>query len=350
MSKKNGSLAIIVLIILGGIYVYIHQVALPEKNSVVKTRTVVDMSGKSIILPEQVQRIGNNGISVPSVILMLGGASKLVAITSGIAKNSWFAKVHQRIEKVATPFAAVVDMERLLMTKPDVVILWSGNEELQNKIESAGIPVVTVFFSNSEEFKRAVFILGEVLGPQETEAAIKFNRYYDSVVKVITDKDSQLSSLKKPKVYYSADAPLNTEGKNSFVTFWIEKAGGVNVAAEWGIDAVRADILMENVIKEDPEIIIVRDAVNKTKILQDDRWKNITAVKNKAVYVNPKGVNVWCTRSGESALQLLWAAKVLHPDVYADIDMSQAVKEFYKTFYSYELSNDEINGILNPTL
>ncbi|WP_345943217.1 hypothetical protein [Campylobacter concisus] len=46
-------------------------------------------------------------------------------------------------------------------------------------------------------------------------------------------------------------------------------------------------------------------------------------------------------------MQILWAAKILHPEIFKDIDIAAETKKFYKEFLHYELSNDEINYILN---
>ena len=48
----------------------------------------------------------------------------------------------------------------------------------------------------------------------------------------------------------------------------------------------------------------------------------------------------------EEALQILWAAKMLNPDVFADLDLEAKVKDFYAKYYGYELSDDEAAKIL----
>jgi iron complex transport system substrate-binding protein len=60
------------------------------------------------------------------------------------------------------------------------------------------------------------------------------------------------------------------------------------------------------------------------------------------------GVYLWCVRSSEGALQPLWAAKTLYPELFKDMDMNSEVKEFYKTFYNYDLNDNEADDILNP--
>lgn len=35
--------------------------------------------------------------------------------------------------------------------------------------------------------------------------------------------------------------------------------------------------------------------------------------------------------------------------MFKDVDMNKETKNFYKTFYNYNLIDDEVNSILNPT-
>ncbi|BBB89800.1 MAG TPA: ABC transporter substrate-binding protein [Methylomusa anaerophila] len=312
------------------------------------TRVVADMAGNRVVLPAEVTRITTNGVSLSSLLLLLGAAPKLVATSPVVQDNPWFAKVFPGIRNIPAVFAGTLHLEELLKVKPEVVILWSNNDLLKKQLESVRIPVFIVYFSTPAEFKQAVTLLGQVLGPREADKAARFCRYFDGIVGQLTARQAAADPNRKPGVYYIADHLLNTEGKNSVVTSWIAMAGGVNVAAAGGVESVRADISMESLVNWQPDVIITRDADQRALVFQDSRCQQLPAVLNGEVYVSPKGVNAWCTRSGESALQLLWAAKILQPDRFRDIDMNQAVREFYKIFYDYELNETEVQAILHP--
>jgi len=66
------------------------------------------------------------------------------------------------------------------------------------------------------------------------------------------------------------------------------------------------------------------------------------------VYLNPKGVYLWSVRSAEGALEPLWLAKILHPELAASLDIKQKTKEFYRDNYYYELSDEETENIMFP--
>jgi iron complex transport system substrate-binding protein len=53
-------------------------------------------------------------------------------------------------------------------------------------------------------------------------------------------------------------------------------------------------------------------------------------------------------RSAEGALQPLWLVKILHPELCQDLDLKQKVREFYKTYYFYEVTESDLDEILDP--
>ena len=87
--------------------------------------------------------------------------------------------------------------------------------------------------------------------------------------------------------------------------------------------------------------------LNAEKIYENNAYAVTNAVKNKRVYVTPAGVFSWDRYGAEGALQILWVAKTLHPEIFKDIDIAAETKKFYKEFLHYELSDDEVNYILN---
>ena len=99
-----------------------------------------------------------------------------------------------------------------------------------------------------------------------------------------------------------------------------------------------------------PDVIIIGRA-KAPEILQktyeNPIYVGTKAVKNKRVYVNPTGFFSWDRYGAEGALQILWAAKILHPENFKDLDIAAETKKFYKKFLHYELSDDEVNYILN---
>ena len=139
---------------------------------------------------------------------------------------------------------------------------------------------------------------------------------------------------------------LKVDGTGTIVDMWIKLAGGVNAVQK---DGFKMEMSAEELININPDIIIVGGADNQKaveKIYADSVFAGLKAVKDKKVYGNPKGVFSWDRYGAESALQILWAAKTIQPELFADIDIKAETKAFYKKFMNYELSDEEFGYIL----
>jgi iron complex transport system substrate-binding protein len=316
----------------------------PERTA---TRNVVDMSGRTVAVPVTVNRVAANGMSLTQLILLLGAERKLAATMPAIKADPWYGRVFHHLKTIPAPFMGIgVHIEELLAAKPQVVFLWSETDNLRDRITALGIPVVVLSYSDPAGLKRAVSIMGNVLGPSETKTAKKFIKYYDGNIKRALAGTASLPASKLVRVYYVSSTPLTTEGGGTMVNAWIGAAGGVNVADRAGLRGIGVTVSMEDILRWNPEVIIVRDAKMKNEITSSPQWRDIDAVRKQRVYVNPKGVNVWCARSGDGALQMLWAARTLHPGLFRDLDMEGEVRTFYSTFYNYRLSGEELDLVM----
>jgi iron complex transport system substrate-binding protein len=81
------------------------------------------------------------------------------------------------------------------------------------------------------------------------------------------------------------------------------------------------------------------------EMANDTRFNELKAMKNQHVYISPTGVFFWDAGS-QQILQLMWLAKIQHPEKFEDLDMHNEIKEFYTRFYDYNLTDDEADRIL----
>lgn len=306
------------------------------------TRTVKDMTGHTVTIPARVSRVAVGG-ALNQMVLMLGSPQKIVATATAVQSNPMFVKIYPQIKGVTAPFViADANVEQLLATRPEVI--FGGGDALRG----LGIPVVEVSLRDPEEIKQAVRLVAEVLGPAEQKIAARFCREYDANIKRVTERTKGIPEAKRLKVYYAGNKALTSDGKNSITTSWIEMAGGINVAAEAGLDGVGRMVSLEDVIGWNPDVIIATGAATREEMLRNPQWKRIEAVVKHRVYLNPKGVYLWSVRSAEEALQTLWVAKALYPDLFTDLDLGREVKRFYEVYYKYRLSDLEVGEILEP--
>ena len=322
-----------------------------------KTREVAGANGRKFSIPANVERIAAAG-AMNQIVFMLGGGDKLVATAEGVQKG-FFPVVFPRIKEIPAacggPGPGTLNMETLLKANPQVVFGSYVNDKDVETLASAGIALFGLKLETPPDIKDTISMIGKIIGPEAEQKAAAFNRYYDQNLDY-----ARQTTAAAPKVKVFAansdggSGPIGTVPANDILTSYINAAGGINIAAE-KLPALLADgsatVDFEFLIGQQPEAIIAQnrqiyDYITDGK--NGSQWQYLDAVKNKKVYLNPKGVYLWSVRSAEGALEPLWLAKIMHPEKTADLDIKQKTREFYRDNYRYELSDAQVENILFP--
>ncbi|MDO5045414.1 ABC transporter substrate-binding protein [Campylobacter sp.] len=312
-----------------------------------EVRVVSDMAGNEVKLPAKTEKIAALWHANNQIILTVGGADKIVATTDKIKQNQWFTHIYKPIAQIpASLNGNDIQIEELLKLAPDAVIV--SNKNYREELVKRGFNVFYALFTNYEDMKKSVIMTGEVIGGDAPMKAKEFNAYFDENFKRVNDIASKIPASNRPSVLHILNGTnlLKVDGKKTIINEWIELAGGVNAIEKEGN---MIEITIEEIIKADPDVIIVGGVKNEQaveKIYKDPAFSGIKAVKQKRVYGNPSGVFSWDRYGSEGALQILWAAKTLHPELFKEIDIKAETKKFYKKFMNYDLSDEEFGYIL----
>jgi len=318
------------------------------------TRTVTDSTGAVVTIPWTVNRIADAWHANNEIVMLLGGASKLVATTTVVQSLPWFVKLDPAIANIPAPFtstAGQVNMEMLIATNPDVLLCSAGSftAATMAQFAAANIPVVQMPAATFADLQTTVNITAQVIGPQAETIAANYISYLNGNIQEVTAVTSSIPASQRPTVLHTSQyLVLSTDGAGSLIDAWINYAGGVDVASAT-VSGNQKAITAEQIAAWNPSIIIVGTAPNQANvqaILNDPQWSSTAAVQNKQVYANPTGVYLWDRYSAEEALQILWAAKLLWPSKFANIDIVQQTKYFYSTFFHYQLTDADVAAIL----
>jgi iron complex transport system substrate-binding protein len=281
---------------------------------------------------------------------MLGGGDKIVATVLTPESRPWLYKVNSAMYKAVTTFNPNPNIEELIKTKPDVAIVPVADKNV-DEITGVGIPVIQLTYTDFNSLKSQIQLTGDILGDVGKQKAQLYTDYLNSKLKMVTDVTSEIPQANRPKVLHlSSLSPNIIDGGDTIIDSWIQAAGGINAAAE--VPGTFKEVSIEQILKWDPDVIILGTgntglgAKNADLLKTDPQWQKIKAVKNGRVYVNPNGAFMWDRYGAEEALQIQWVAKTLNPDKFANLDMNQVTKDFYKTFFNYNLTDDETNRIL----
>ena len=339
------------LVAAGAQFVHADAAGLPAAAN---TRQITDAAGRTVAIPVKVNRVADPWPANNAMVLMLGGADKLVATSEQARKQPWLRRLYPRIAQVPAAFDAAgeANVETLIGTRPDVILMAYGGTLPRwiDSVDAYHLPLVMMPNGSLEGLKTTVRMTGEVLGERESRVAAEYIRYFDDNIGRITRVTNKLLESERPKVLHTATPGiLVVDGRQSVIDDWINIAGGINAA---DVEGLGRPVTMEQVAAWDPDVVIVGTAPNQQSrkaILDDPRWRRIKAVREGKVFVNPSGAYLWDRHSAEAALQVLWAAKTLHPALFADLDVNEETKRFYAKFFHHALSDSELASIMNAT-
>lgn len=317
-----------------------------ESVNASQTRTVTDMQGHKVKIPRHVKRVADLWHANNQVVLLLGEQNKLVATTPLIKKQHWFVTIDPGIKRVTSPFSGnQIQTEELLKAKPDVVIASDPGQIKAAK--QAKLPTVNAMYTNFSGLQRSVTLTAKILGGKAPKIAREYNKELNQNITLV---QHQLKGVKnRPTVVHFVNSQdlTKVDGKKTIVDQWIRLAGGKNAISRNGNQIT---VTAESLIKANPDIIIVGSSTTeaaKRALKQDSKLKNLRAVKQGHVYGNPQGTFPWDRYSAEEALQVLWAAKKLHPHQMNNVNMTKETKDFYLKYYHYHLTSKQAHQILS---
>lgn len=321
------------------------------------TQTITDVSGQTITVPppENIHAIGDAWPAHLEVLAMLGAGDKVTSYVNNDTPESrpWLAQVNPQMKNAAPAFTKTdVNLEEMLKQRPDVVFSLRS-PRIRTQLTDLGIPDIQLIFSNFDELQQSFNLTAKVLGPKAQKRAAAYNRYLTDTLTQVRKITASMPVAQKPRVLHVVNLhPLMIDGGHSIIDAWIKAAGGINVAHK--IHGSMKVTSREQLLEWNPDIIIFgatalpaasRQARLKA-LQQDPMWANLKAVKNHQLVVNPDGAFLWDRYGAETALQIQWAAKLLHPEQFKNLDMIAKTKTFYHRFLDYDLSDTEAKEIL----
>lgn len=324
------------------------------------TRVITDSMGNEVEIPAEVKSMAILPLPWVSVACALNGSGDIVVGMQPGAKSSFetsmLKKIAPELENASTTIFAdgEFNYEELAKVNPDVVMLFESQSKHIEKLKEVGIPAFTIKYADSYDTLWNDFsIIGNVLAKEDRVQ--EFIDYQKADVDYFEGRADDLADLDKVKVLQIYTMDELTVADNSGVNnATIGYCGGENVGASTSDASSETAVNMEQVYNWNPDVILLSnfddvvpdDLYNNTIDGQD--WSQVNAVKNHRVYKIPQGIYRWdadcpCT---ETTLCMKWMAKVINPEVFSDIDIRKDVTDFYEKFFSYQLSDEELDTIL----
>ncbi|WP_305064525.1 ABC transporter substrate-binding protein [Methanococcoides sp.] len=340
-----------------------------------KEMTFLDIFDEAVTVNKPIKRLVNMGWYGVDMARTLGARDILVAV--GVVDYSEKPAFYPEIGKL--PIVAPgnePDFEKILSLNPDAVqvniedishVLSGGKEKKEMyKEKLPGIPIICLNMREPTVLPSSLRVYGHILDREnEAEEFIEWFEGYGSKFKARTEG---LSKDEKPKVWiwwwgsgrYSCNCPGNRVDQALVI------AGGRNIAEEIiGPDHPKyggysVDVESEWMIEQNPAYIIglawgsmagyatddpSKMASSVEELLSRPELAKTDAVKNKHVYSMEATL---IGGGGAYPIGIAYMAKLLHPDLFMDIDPEAIHQEYVDKFCYVDFNVKEQGAFVYP--
>jgi iron complex transport system substrate-binding protein len=261
-----------------------------------------DDFGDSISVKVVPRRVVSLNPATTEIIFAIGAGSRLV----GRSKYDLWPDSALLVASVGNGLQP--NVEAVLGVHPDLVVLYASqdNKPAVARLRAAGVSTVALRTDHIDDFRRAVSMLGSILGDSARARTV-----VDSVYKTVDSVRAATTGGPRPTVFWHIwDAPLITIGSGSFMTELVTIAGARNIYDD--IKGASAQISLEDVARRNPDFILA-GPLGASTIRSDPRWKIVPAAREGRIVVVDTGLVARpSVKLGEAAVSL---AKALHPSV-----------------------------------
>lgn len=331
------------------------------------TLTLTDMAGREIVVPSEINKI-YSAVPIGTAMIYTINPSKLVALNYKLSEleKKYIVKENHDLPVLGNYImGSTANEEDILNLAPDIII-YVGiiNENFKAKADESqkklGIPVAMVDGS-LKNIPAAYEFLGKLLG--EEDRTTKLAEYCSQTLTEAENMAKTIPEDKKTKVYYAS-------GPNGMMTYMagnihselIDIIGAQNTADSQGANSTQySQVSTEQLLKWNPEVILTNKVESRgeeagpvavrTMLLENSNLSNLDAMKNQQVYEIPCAPFSWFGQPPSVAriLGIKWLGNLLYPDVFK-YDIEKETKEFYKLFYNYNLSEQDMSELLKNSV
>lgn len=326
----------------------------PQRPLPTDGRRVVDMAGQEVRIPEKVERIGCLEVLCYEKLFLLGASDRIVMM---IRTNApWMRQTNPAVERIQQ-LASDPPVEELLRQQVDVVFRTYGYPEAGKveKLARLGIPVLVSQTMNQDRIdsieafvasrNRMLLLFGEVLGPGYLARAREWVAYHERMVALVRARTKDIPPEARVRLYHvRGPAATHTQGRASH-TYWYGIIAGADMVVDRTPLAGKGALSLEALLHWDPQVINIGRQYSSGLILDDPRWSKVSAVRQGRVRELPEGVFYW-DGSTEGVLLMLYLAKELYPERFRDLDLRREIRDYYRRFYRYPLSDQELDLML----
>lgn len=314
------------------------------------TKKLIDMLGNEVTVPNPITHLFNAYPVNVGVMSMLGTTSVMSYVLPRIhdPRWAWLREINPHLKDLPTIGEdGGASAEEILSIEPEVVVV--NNKSKAEEYRNAGLTVYAITAKSNEDFLEAVEKTADLFDEKAVAVAAEYRSLFEENLGLAKSRTADVPEGDRPRAYYiSGKTPYVTETGSRGIEI-LPEVGGVFPFEVELVDGKPAEATAEQIIASDPTLIIIG---NNTKLaarealLQDKSLSSLTAVADGRIFLTPQGIGSWDMYGPEYALFPLWLGKTLYPDRFADIDLEEKLRTFYRTFFNYDLTSENAQLML----
>ncbi|GAA7840617.1 ABC transporter substrate-binding protein [Helicobacter pylori] len=254
------------------------------------------------------------------------------AFKSDIVKTT--LKDPKRIKSMSSDHVAALNVELLKKLSPDLVVTFVGNPKAVEHAKKFGISFLSFQEKTIAEVMEDIDAQAKALEIDASKKLAKMQETLDFIKERLKD----VKKKKGVELFHKANKISGHQALDSDI---LEKGGIDNFGLKY-VKFGRADISVEKIVKENPEIIFIWwvSPLTPEDVLNNPKFATIKAIKNKQVYKLPT-MDIGGPRA---PLISLYIALKAHPEAFKGVDINTIVKDYYKVVF--DLNDAEVEPFL----
>ena len=270
---------------------------------------IEDSFGNKVTIEEEPTKIVSLAPNNTEVLFALGLGDKVIGVTSYCDYPE-----EAKTKEIVGDFSGN-NLEKIVELDPDLVLIYGGGNEDDNKIlEDAGIKVLGFMPETIEAVMKDIETVGKATGKAKEASEL--------IETMNTKKEEILDKVKgqeRVKVFYEIwHDPLMAAGKGSYIDELITLSGGENIAED--AEGAYPQYDLEQLIERNPEVYLTSsDTEDKTIEFIKSRpgYENISAITNDRIYIFEGNESNIMSRPGPRIIEALeLVAKSIYPELF----------------------------------
>jgi iron complex transport system substrate-binding protein len=307
--------------------------AVPNGSSTCTPVTISQTDGKDVTLPCMPKRIIATNSDAAEMLIALGAADTIVGVVETTKNVSYIMEKIPKAQSIGdwqTP-----NIERMLALKPDAVISYASSKPKNlDQINAANITIIYLDCYRLPKLAQDARAVGTLTG--HGERAEEYAGLVENTTTTVMNRARAVPLNEQPEVYFEGYSDFTAAGTGSGSDELLMMAGGKNIASS--LSGSSPKVSAEWVVAQKPAFVLKAIPAKETRPYKEivttlskrTGWDTVPAVQKDHVYLYNSGI----LYGPKSYIGLAYTAKILHPDLFGDLDPHRMLDEYAGKYVS----------------